>query len=157
MPRQYHGLTHTRIYEIYRGIKTRCYNKNHHSYERYGNRGIKMCDEWLKDFLSFYKWSMDNGYTDDLSIDRIDNNKGYSPDNCRWVTIEVQSNNKCSNHIIFDGEEHLTIAQMAKKHNIDKDLLWSRINRGIPVKKAIQNKNLHEKKITFNGVSMTVP
>lgn len=75
-------------------MKTRCYNKNHRSFPNYGGRGITVCAEWLHDFTAFQKWSMAHGYADDLSIDRIDNDRGYSPDNCRWATDDEQRHNK---------------------------------------------------------------
>lgn len=89
-----HGLSGSRLSRIWRGMKVRCYDKNHSNYKYYGGRGIFICDKWVNDFKSFYDWSMANGYRDDLSIDRIDNDKGYSPDNCRWATKKQQSNNR---------------------------------------------------------------
>jgi hypothetical protein len=89
-----HGLYKTRLYRIYNNMKARCYRKSHPNYYRYGGRGITMCDEWKNDFMSFYNWSMANGYADDLTVDREDNDGGYGPDNCRWVSRLVNGQNK---------------------------------------------------------------
>lgn len=88
-----HGLSHTRLHKIWRGIKLRCLTKTNNRYEYYGGRGITIADEWKDDFMNFYNWAMDNGYQEDLTIDRIDNNGDYEPDNCRWVTQKVQVRN----------------------------------------------------------------
>ena len=94
-----HGQSHTRLYKVFRDMKTRCYNKNSPDYKNYGGRGITICDEWLKDFLSFARWAFLNGYDPtapkmQCTIDRIDNDKGYAPNNCRWVDIATQNRNR---------------------------------------------------------------
>ena len=89
-----HSLTGTRLYSIWKGIKTRTSNNKDRFYKDYGGRGIKICDEWKNDFKSFYDWAMSNGYSDELSIDRIDNNGNYEPNNCKWSTQIIQSRNQ---------------------------------------------------------------
>lgn len=89
-----HGLSKTRIHKEWRGILHRCENPSASHYENYGGRGITVCDEWKEDFMAFYEWSMKNGYADNLTLDRKDNNKGYSPDNCRWVTHMENCHNR---------------------------------------------------------------
>lgn len=89
-----HGMTGTRIFRIYCGMKNRCYNKTNKDYKHYGSRGIKVCDEWLADFMAFYNWAIANGYSDELTIDRKDVNGNYAPDNCKWSTRAEQARNQ---------------------------------------------------------------
>lgn len=93
-----HGMHGTRLYRIWCGIKSRCLNKNNKDYSHYGGRGIAVCDEWME-FLPFYEWAISNGYSDDLSIDRVDVNGNYCPGNCRWATQVEQQNNRTNNII----------------------------------------------------------
>lgn len=86
-----HGLRNTRIYYIWHGIKQRCFYEKCPAFKRYGGRGITMCDEWKNDVKCFYEWAIANGYNDTLSIDRIDNNGNYEPNNCRWITKSENS------------------------------------------------------------------
>lgn len=89
-----HGLSDHRLYRIWANMKTRCSNPNTHHYKDYGGRGITICDKWKNDFKSFYDWAMENGYEEGLSIDRINNDGNYEPNNCRWATNQEQANNK---------------------------------------------------------------
>lgn len=121
-----HGLSQSRIYKVYSGMKKRCYDKNHKIYNRYGGRGITICDEWLNDFMAFYNWSMANGYQDNLTIDRIDNNKGYSPDNCRWVTMLEQAQNTSKNvNITYKGKTQ-TISAWSRETGIPQNTISRR-------------------------------
>lgn len=125
-----HGLTHSRIMNIWFGMKGRCYNTNDKAYKNYGARGITICDEWLNDVKAFYDWSMNNGYNDNLTIDRIDINGNYEPSNCRWVTRKVQCNNQRNNHKILYEGELLTIAQISERNGIPSRVIRNRIYQG---------------------------
>lgn len=90
-----HGECNTRLYRIWKAMKSRCYNKNTKSYKRwYGSKGVQVCDQWRYNYVAFRNWSILNGYSDDLTIDRIDPCGNYEPSNCRWVTPAVQAANK---------------------------------------------------------------
>lgn len=111
-------------------MKSRCNSPTNPKYESYGKRGIKVCDEWNEDFFVFKAWALKNGYEEGLSIDRIDNNKGYSPDNCRWTTRIVQQNNMRSNvYLEFRGERH-TISEWGRITGIPNDTISRRLHRG---------------------------
>ena len=95
-----HNQRHTKLYEVWKTLKQRCINPNSQAYKNYGGRGISVCDDWRDSFPSFYDWSMKNGYKEGLSIDRIDNNGNYCPENCRWVDKRTQANNTRTNHYL---------------------------------------------------------
>lgn len=132
-----HGLSNTRLHRIWRSIQDRCYNQKNQDYRHYGGRGITVCDEWREDFMSFYNWSMENGYEEILTIDRIDVNKGYCPDNCRWVSMVEQSNNRRNNKVITFHGESLTIAQWSKKIGVKYGDIQNRLNYGYSFEDAI--------------------
>ena len=92
-----HRQSYSRLYRIWQGMKRRCTNEKVVDYKYYGGRGIDVCDEWFSNFALFSNWAKANGYNEELTIDRKNNDKGYSPDNCRWATMKEQSNNKRNN------------------------------------------------------------
>lgn len=132
-----HNLTKTRIYKIWVDMKRRCYNSNKIGYCNYGERGIIICDQWKNNFLSFYNWSMQNGYKDDLSIDRINNDGNYEPSNCRWADRTTQNNNSRHNRYITYNGKTLTMSQWAKYLNLTYSCLKTRFRRGWPIEKAL--------------------
>lgn len=136
-----HGLRKTRLYTIWAQMKSRCLNPNSNNYDRYGERGIKVCEEWLNNFVAFHDWAIENGYDDELTIDRIDNNGDYEPTNCRWATIEEQANNKRSSCLIEYKGERKTIAQWANLLNINEKMLRRRMDRGWDVERALTEKS----------------
>lgn len=129
---------HSRLYNIWHGMKQRCKNTNNGAYKDYGGRGIEICVEWDISFETFEKWAIDNGYNDDLTLDRKDNSKGYSPENCRWVTRKRQSNNTRNNHMLqYKGEEK-TLTEWAEIVGINADVIKHRIYSNWPIEKALE-------------------
>ena len=127
--KQTHNHHGERMYNIWKNMKQRCFNTNNKNYNSYGGRGITVCVEWKNDFQAFYDWSMLNGYTDELTIDRIDNDGNYKPSNCRWTNAKIQSNNRRNNHLItYDGKAQ-TIAQWADELNMSYSALYSKLKR----------------------------
>lgn len=134
---------HGRLTTIHNGIKYRCYNPKCTNYKNYDARGITVCDEWLdnkiinigghnnptKGFLAFQKWALANGHKDNLTLDRIDNNKGYSPDNCRWVTSTIQNNNRRNNICITYKGVIKTLHQWCDELNLCYYKIFQRLYR----------------------------
>lgn len=146
-----HGYQHERLYERYQMILNRI--KTHKQY-----KDIEMCDEWKEDYLKFREWALTHGYSDELQIDRIDNNKGYSPDNCRWVTVKDNMNNRCSNKIIEYRGEIDTVARLADKYNKSRMLIYGRLKAGWTVEDAFEKEidtskwsNERKKRDLLNG------
>ena len=119
-----------KLYIRWNNIQERCYNPNNSAYKNYGGRGIKMCPEWEHDFYSFRDWAIQNGYDESLSIDRIDNNKDYSPDNCRWTNDKNQCNNRRSNHYITIDGVTKTMMEWSEYYGIKYETVQSRLERG---------------------------
>lgn len=131
------SMLHERLYGIWKGIKSRCTNANDVGWRNYGGRGIAVCDEWRDDFEAFKRWALSNGYSDHLSIDRIDVNGNYCPENCRWATAKEQGNNTRVNHrLTLNGVTH-TIAEWAVKTGISEALIQWRINSGMTIEEAL--------------------
>lgn len=123
-----HGMRYDRLYHIWSHMKQRCVNENNPHYSLYGGRGIFICDEWLK-FENFRDWALDNGYSPDLTIDRIDNDDSYYPENCRWTDRLTQANNNRQCHYVtYSGITH-TVSEWARLLNVNYRTLLTRINR----------------------------
>lgn len=144
-----HGGTHTRLYGIWIAMRKRCYYKHSKDYHLYGAKGITVCESWKNSFENFKRWSLENGYRDDLTIDRIDGMKGYSPENCRWGDIFLQANNRNNNHnLMFRNETH-SISEWARIVGICASTIHTRIRHGWSVERALTEKPFVGKSRTY--------
>lgn len=148
--RKYDENKNKRLYEIWVNMRSRCNNPNDNSYKNYGGRGIEICTEW-DEFLNFEKWSLENGYDELLTIDRINNDGGYSPDNCRWVDVKVQANNTRLNVRTKINGINRTLAQHAEKHNVNYFTLFYRYSNGLRDKDLIQPNRKRRIKVNLSG------
>lgn len=122
-----HKQSKTRLYRIYHNMLNRCYYEHNDNYKWYGNKGIKVCAEWKNSFEAFLLWANKHGYTENLTLDRIDSTKDYSPENCRWVTIKRQQNNRKDNvYIVYNGKKQ-TLSDWSKDLGINRVTLWNRL------------------------------
>ena len=124
-----HGLYESRLYNIWKHMKSRCNNPKDAKYHNYGGRGVEVCKEW-NDFIPFYEWAILNGYQDDLEIDRINNDGNYCPSNCRWVTRKVQCNNFSRNRLITYNGETRTMQEWSELLGVNKSTMSTRAWRG---------------------------
>ncbi|WBF81889.1 hypothetical protein [Staphylococcus virus vB_SurM-PSU6] len=132
-----HGKSNSRLHTIYRSMKARCYSVKNINYSNYGGKGIEICDEWLEDFMNFYNWAHNNGYKDDLTIDRIDSNGNYEPGNCRWVDYKTQSRNRNYNKLLkFQGKE-LCVTEWSDLTGIASGTIHSRLRMGWSIEKTL--------------------
>lgn len=135
-----HGLSGSRLYYIYDNMIRRCYNESCEKYANYGGRGITVCDQWRNDRQAFFDWAMASGYADDLTIDRIDVNGNYCPENCTWSTQKEQANNRTSNKAIeYNGELH-TVAEWAEILGINSTTIYKRLSDGWSIEDALSVK-----------------
>ncbi len=134
--RKTHGLSHDRIYGLWKNMIDRCNNPKSISYPLYGGKGVTVCDEWMS-FQNFSQWAFANGYADTLTIDRIDWNGNYNPQNCRWVNWQTQQNNRCNNHILTVNGETDTLSNMARKYEIPWWVVSSRLRNGWDEERAV--------------------
>lgn len=152
------GELGTRLYEIWVGMKKRCYNTNAERYEDYGGRGITVCDEWLHSFSNFKQWALSNGYSSNLTIERLDNDGIYSPDNCKWATYKEQSLNKRNTVRVEYNGETLTLNDIVERYNIPYETVRARYYRGWSIEKIIEKgaSNAHIVLLEYNGETLTM-
>lgn len=158
-----HGLVKTRLYRIWSDIKSRCYNRNEVAYKWYGARGISMCNEWLNDVAAFYTWAVKNGYHEGLTIDRIDNDGDYSPQNCRWVDMLTQCQNRRNNcYYTYNGNAH-TIREWSLITGLSYRTIYTRIHkfkwdieRTLTTPKIQCRDKSNSRVITYKGKSLCI-
>ena len=146
-----HKMTGSRIYSIWQAMKSRCYYDKNKRFKYYGGRGITVCDEWKNSFISFYEWSMKNGYDENAergqcTIDRIDVNGNYEPNNCRWATIKQQANNTRRNHFIEYNGKTQTVSQWANELGVEPDSIFNRLQKGFTEEEALTLKFYERRK-----------
>lgn len=144
-------MSSERLQNIYVNLKQRCYNPKSTFYKNYGGRGITVCDEWLnsemydgrstKGWIAFKNWALSNGYADNLTIDRIDNSKGYCPENCHWVTMRTQQNNRRSNRLVTYKGKTQSLADWCRELNLNYGTIKCRIRRNWTIEKAFETKS----------------
>ena len=138
-----HGESKTKIYEVWCHMKARCYYPQTLNFHRWGGRGIRVCDDWKESFESFKNWAIENGYQDNLTLDRIDLNGNYEPQNCRWISRKEQSRNRSTN-VVINGK---CLAEWAEIAGISLKLLHWRLKAGWDFEKAINTPVRQQKRI----------
>lgn len=133
-----HGQSKTRLYGIWNGMKQRCFNKNSKNYEHYGNRGITVCEEWKNSFEHFKQWSLNNGYNENLSLERINNNQGYYPENCKWATVKQQGSNRRTNININRNGVTKTLKEWCEIEKVPYLKTYKRLKRGWDIERALK-------------------
>lgn len=154
-----HGETKTRLYRIWRNMKWRCNNPKCDKYERYGGRGIKLCAEWNNSYEQFRDWSLVNGYSDSLTIDRIDNDGNYEPSNCRWADYQTQENNSRNCHYLEYAGMRKSISDWAREVGLPMATLNRRINQGHSVEVSLfaPLRSIHERSTRLEDSTLVIP
>lgn len=127
-----------RLKKVWESMRARCEYEKHPCYKNYGGRGIRVCDEW-RQYKPFEEWALSSGYNDTLTIDRIDSNGNYEPDNCRWATMKEQQNNRRNNRIVTYKGVNYTVTQLAEATGIKKTTLRYRLDHGRSVEEAVEH------------------
>lgn len=136
--RKTHGKSKSRLYSIYSSMKQRCYNTKLRAYKRYGGRGITICKEWENSFNSFQSWAESNGYKEDLTIERIDNNGNYEPSNCKWANKKEQARNRnTSKRLEYKGQIY-TYAEWGEFKGLTSSIISARIRNGWSIEKTLE-------------------
>lgn len=150
----------TKLYRKWQSMLNRCRNSNEKQYKYYGERGIRVCDEW-KNYANFYKWAIDSGYKENLTIDRIDVNGNYEPSNCRWATKKEQALNRRTNHYLEFNGKIKTLKEWQDEYGINRTTFRNRLKRGWSIEKALtfpicENRRNHKAKDISKGVDKIV-
>lgn len=141
-----------RLKSIYNGMRLRCYNENSVNYKYYGGKGVAICDEWLLSFENFFDWAINNGYNENLTIDRIDSEKEYSPDNCKWSTKKEQAYNRSISVKLTLNGRTMYMTEWAEELEIDKKILSWRYNNGWSDEEILSRpRDYKESKLSLNG------
>lgn len=148
LKRKTHGETKSRLYNIWRGMKKRCYIPGDTSYKYYGAKGIKVCKEWLGSYESFRDWALKNGYKEHLTLDRIESDKDYTPDNCRWADWKTQERNRSNNVFVTFKDKKMTLSQVAEEIGESREMVGYRHKHGIdfeqPKREIVKRGDLKE-------------